>query len=137
MTRALIDTNIIIDIACERQPFYADSARVFELIDEEKLQVFLSATIVTDIYYLLRKELGKQETFLFLKDLLQVAEVLAVDSNIILKALYSESLDFEDEVQTRVALENEVDIIITRNTKDYNDEIIKALSPKEFLDSVQ
>lgn len=138
MTKALIDTNIIIDIACEREPFFNDSVAVFEMIDSQKLQAYLSASIVTDVFYLLRKELGKQQTISFLKDLLQITEVLAVDKEIVLKALYSESNDFEDEIQTQTALENDLDMIITRNTKDYKAErFLKIVTPQEFIKEME
>ncbi len=134
MIKALIDTNIIIDIACERQPFFKDSATVLEMIDRQKLQVYLSASIVTDVFYLLRKELGKEETIKFLKDLLQIMEVLSVDKTIVLKALYSESNDFEDQIQTQVALENELDMIITRNIKDYKPKrFLRIITPHDFI----
>lgn len=57
MIKALIDTNVIIDIAGERQPFYNDAVAVFEMIDSQKLQAYVSASIVTDVFYLLHKEL--------------------------------------------------------------------------------
>ena len=134
MIKALIDTNIIIDIACERQPFFKDSAAVLEMIDRQKLQAYLSASIVTDIFYLLRKELGKQKTIKFLKDLLQIMEILAVDKTIVLKALYSENNDFEDQIQTQVALENELNMIITRNIKDYKSErSLRIITPQDFI----
>jgi len=49
-------------------------------------------------------------------------------------ALYSGYIDFENAVQTQVAIENNIDVIIIRNTKDYRQlKEIQALTPTELL----
>lgn len=134
MKKALVDTNVIMDIACRREPFYDDSAGVFTKIDKNKLQGYVSASIVTDVFYLLQKDIGKENALSFLKDLLKIVDVLAVDKEVILKALYSGSIDFEDSVQTHVALQNGLDIIVTRNVKDYDTgKNVRVLTPHELM----
>ncbi|SRR5690554_1411482 len=138
MKRALIDTNVIMDIACFRQPFFDDSSAIFEMIDENRLQGYLTATIVTDIFYLLNKDIGQQKTLDFLKELLNILEVLAVDKEIILKALYSGTADFEDAVQTQTALHNNLDLIITRNSKDFEQfKALRVLTPRELIEEIE
>ena len=56
MKQALIDTNIILDIALKRRPFFDASAKIFDLIDKNLLSGFVTATTITDIYYIFRKE---------------------------------------------------------------------------------
>lgn len=74
-----------------------------------------------------------------MKDLLQIIEVLAVDKkDIVLKALYSESNDFEDEIQKHTALENDLDMVITRNAKDYkSDNFLRIVTPQEFIKEIE
>lgn len=137
MKKALIDTNVIMDIACHRQPFFDDSSGIFEKIDENRLQGYLSASIITDVFYLLQKDLGQQKALDFLKDLLKIVDVLAVDKEIVFKALYSDNPDFEDAIQTEVALQNNLDLIITRNTKDYKQlKNLQVLTPHEFMEEM-
>jgi predicted nucleic acid-binding protein len=134
MIKALIDTNIILDIALERHRFYQDAADIFRKIYEQKLQGYISASSVTDIYYCLRKTNGKVQTVTFLRKLLKVIDIADVDKSVILNALYLDWNDFEDAVQSQTAIKNELDVLITRNTKDYHKTgKIKVFTPSDFL----
>ncbi len=53
--KIMCDTNIILDVMLERQPFAEDSYKVLILCEEHRLESFVSASSVTDIYYLARK----------------------------------------------------------------------------------
>ena len=48
-------------------------------------------------------------------------------------ALASNFKDFENAIQYHTALENNLDIIITRNTKDFKNSVIPILTAKEYL----
>ena len=73
-----------------------------------------------------------QKSFYILK-LIQIIEVLSVDKQTIISALQLKWTDFEDAVQAQVATENDMDVIITRNTKDFQKSMkTKVLTPKEF-----
>ena len=119
MNRVLIDTNIIVDIATRREPFFEHSSKILELAIEEKIIAYVSASAVTDMFYILQKENGKSNTMQFLKELFEFIDILGVDKTIIINALNSDWKDFEDAVQGNVAANNSLDIIITRNTKDF------------------
>ena len=45
--------------------------------------------------------------------------------------------DYEDATQYRSAIDEQVDCIVTRNTKDYKDSIIEVLSPNEFFNKME
>ncbi len=131
--RLLLDTNIILDIALYREPHFQDSATVFKKIDNKLVFGFVTATTVTDIYYISKKGKGHNEAIEFIANLLQIVDVLGVDKEVILSSIESEFLDFEDAIQSIVSSFNNIDIIITRNTKDFLNSEIKAISPSEFL----
>jgi len=132
MKKVLLDTNVVLDIALQRPNFYEHAKNIFNLIKQNKIIAFVSATTVTDIFYVLKRE--KLDAFKYLKELLKIIDVLNVDKEIILTALYSGWIDFEDAVQSQVAIENNVDIIVTRNTKDFQkSENIEVLTPKDFI----
>jgi len=134
MIKALIDTNVIIDVGRNRLPFYHDSAEIFRLIDENVLHGFVSSSIITDIFYLLQKDEGKEKALNFLKALVEVVDVLSVDKDTINAALASGWTDFEDAVQTQVAIENDMDVIITRNVKDFQHiKFVKTVTPHDFI----
>ncbi len=132
--KALIDTNLIIDIACNRQPFIEEAKAIFCRMDGQKLQGYVSASAITDIFYLLRKSKGEEPAFEFLKALLKVVHVLEVNEKTIQAALTSRRKDFEDAVQIEAAAQNGIDIIITRDGKGFKDAPIPVFTPREYLE---
>lgn len=129
-----IDTNIIIDYALIRQPFYDDADVIFSLIEQKKLEAYVSATTFTDIFYILKKPRGKEWTLIFLQQLLTICQISTVDEGIIKQALLKHYKDFEDDVQYHTALSNNLDAIVTRNPTDYPpNTTITILTPKQLL----
>ena len=53
--KIMCDTNIIIDMLLEREPFADASCKVLTLCEEHRIDGFVSASSITDIYYLVRK----------------------------------------------------------------------------------
>lgn len=134
--RVLIDTNVILDFVLNRAPFADDAILFFQHVEYHTFSAVVSASTVTDIFYLLQKE--KIDAIAFLKDFLSAVDILGVDKTIVMCALYSGWTDFEDAVQAQVAIDNNIDAIITRNTKDYRRlERIQALTPKELLQKIR
>jgi len=133
MKKVLFDTNIILDIALEREPFFEEAFKLFELIDKREIIGNVTASTITDIYYISKKEKGHKKAIDFIKNLIEVVEVIGVDKDIIIKALCSDIKDFEDAIQTSAAEMNEIEIIITRNEKDFSNSTLKIISPKGFL----
>lgn len=136
MIKVLLDTNIILDIALKRPHFYDNAARIFKKIDEGKTRAFVLASAITDIFYILQKESGKEKALHFLMKLIQVIDVAGVDRKVIVDTLASGRNDFEDAVQICAAQRNDIDIIVTRNTKDYERSKMKIFSPADFLKSL-
>jgi predicted nucleic acid-binding protein len=135
MTKVLFDTNIILDIALKRESFFEDAFKLFSLIDQKKIIGIITASTITDIYYISKKEKGHTESINFIKGLIEVVEVIGIDKDIIIKALTSGMQDFEDAIQTCAAELNEIEVIITRNKKDFTNTSLKILTPREFLKS--
>lgn len=133
MKKVLFDTNIILDIALKREAFFEDAFNLFNLIDQKKIFGNITATTITDIYYISKRERGHDKSIEFLKSLVEVVEVIGIDKDIIIQALFSEMKDFEDAVQTSAAELNDIEIIITRNKKDFTNTSLKILTPNEFL----
>jgi len=134
MIKALIDTNVIIDLFLGREPFCRDTEIIFKKISDKKVEGYISASAVTDIFYLLKKAKGKSDATNYILKLIKIVEILSVDKQTIINALLYNWHDFEDAVQAQVAIGNEMDVIITRNTKDFQKtKEVKVLTPKEFI----
>jgi predicted nucleic acid-binding protein len=132
--KVLIDTNVVLDFALSRHPFYEEAKTIFHIIGSEKIHGYISASAVTDIFYLTRKSLGWQMAIDFILTLIEVIDVLSVDKNTITKALLSGWTDFEDAVQAQAAIENDLDVIITRNVKDFQRmKKVKVFTPQNFI----
>lgn len=135
--KLLIDTNIILDIALDRQPFVKHATLLFKTAQKREFMLFISATTVTDIYYITRKNRDKDTALAFLKDLLQFVNVASVDKDVVLKSLESEMADFEDAIQAFSAKDEGITTIITRNEIDFKQSGLSIFNPESFLKSLQ
>ena len=136
--RDVIDTNVILDVLLKRSPFYEAAIEVLKLSVREDIQEFVSASAITDIYYIAYKNMrDKAVVRELLKKLLLIVSVAGVSEEEIQKALELGWKDFEDSVQYSVALLNEMNGLITRNVKDYSSSEIQVWEPNQFLELVQ
>lgn len=133
MRKVLFDTNIILDIALKRHPFFDDALEMFGLIDRKIIIGSVTATTITDIYYISRKAKGDADSINFIKGLIEVVDIVGVDKNVIINALASGLKDFEDGIQASASELNGVEVIITRNKDDFANARLKIATPKEFL----
>lgn len=85
-----LDSNIILDIFLKNKDFYEESRKVLNLADSAAIDYFISAASLTDIFYILNKHLkNKEETKLYLKDLLEIVSIAGIDESCIRNALNS------------------------------------------------
>ena len=132
--KILIDTNIILDVMLRREPFYKLSLEILGLTKKDDVEEYISASAITDIYYLAYRQLrDKGKVKKLMKELLTVVSVASVSEQEIENALSLELNDFEDSVQYSVAYLQEMDGIVTRNPSDYKDAKMKVWKPEEFL----
>lgn len=97
------------------------------------ISAHVSASSVTDVYYLARRELRDRNLALqLLKNFLKIVKVAAVSEKEIESALNLSWRDFEDAVQYSAAKSNEMDYIITRNTEDFSGSEIAVVTPEDF-----
>ena len=131
--KVLIDTNIIIDYLDDRAP-YADNAEIIlNLCEKGKLTGVLTASSVTDIFYIMRKKTGREKALVSLKLLFSVFDVAEVGKNDLLRAMESTITDFEDALMAVCAKRVKAACIITRNVRDYADSPVSAMLPEDFL----
>lgn len=120
MTKVLIDTNIIIDLLSKRKDFYYDAAELMSSADKNEIQLFISSLTIANANYILSKHLSEQKAREVLRKFKVLVEILSLDEKVIDLALSDDQFkDFEDGLQYYSALEGYIDIIITRNKKDF------------------
>jgi len=134
--KVLIDANVVLDILLNNTAFSAGSMAVFAYAEQNRFAGYISASAVTDIYYIARKRLGKTIALEAIKKMLKVFQPATVTSDDIYKALDLAWGDFEDSVQFIVGTNLSVDCIITRNTGDFASSSIPAITPEQFIETV-
>ena len=135
--KLLIDTNVILDYLSVNQGFQEYAEQVIELGVVGEAIELVSASAITDIYYVLRRALKDKELAMSrLKDLRKIISILPVTEENIDTAINRNWRDFEDAVQYSVAEANHVDYIITRNVNDFEEQKILSMEPKEFMEKV-
>lgn len=134
MKKLLIETNIIIDLLSKRKGVYDDVAQLFSKADQDKLKLTISSLTFANTNYILSKLRSAKDAREILQKFRVLVELLPLNDKITELALSDESfLDFEDGLQYYSALENDIDIIISRNKKDFKSSKLPVLTSKEFL----
>lgn len=133
MKRVLFDSDVLLDILARRQPFIVASARALNTVMQNQVQGYVSGHAVTNIFYILRRQVGNEIARELLAKLLQHLQVASVTDEVIRQALNSSIKDFEDAVTSAAALTAGLEIIVTRNTPDFVVSLVPAMLPDEFL----
>lgn len=136
MKRVLFDSDVLLDILAQRQPFVLASARALDTVMKQQAQGYISGHAVTNIFYILRRPIGSEVARRLLDRLLQQLEVASVTDKVIRQALNSSIADFEDAVTSSVAIAANLEIIVTRNKPDFAASLIPAMLPEEFLNTI-
>ncbi len=131
--KLFIDSDIILDIALSRDPHHISSSVILSLIEAKLLEGFTSSTVISNLYYILRKLESHKAAVDFISKLRLIIKILPVTDETIKLALESKFKDFEDALQYYTSLLNNIDYLITRNVKDYSRTGIKVHTPDEFI----
>lgn len=131
--KALLDTNVLLDVLLDRAPFVNDSAKVMDQAATSGIEGYVCATTVTTLDYLMNQQMSKQKSASLLRKLLDVFQVAPVNRWVLDQAIDSRLQDFEDAVIEQSAYLCGVDYIVTRNLKDYKKSVVPAIDPSRFL----
>ena len=137
MKSIFLDTNIVLDLLAHRMPFYTEAAKLFSLADKKKVNLSISALCLADINYILSRQNSEMEVRKILRKFKVLVNVLPLDDKITDLALNSEFRDFEDAIQYFTAIENDQDIIVTRNQPDFKESEIPVMTAGEFIKSLK
>jgi predicted nucleic acid-binding protein len=137
MTDIFIDTDVIIDFLIDRKPHSREAAIIFTLIEQKKLKGYVSSLTFSNLYYVLRKVESHNKVIAKLESISRLLTILKVDQQIIKDSIASRFADFEDSIQYNCALDyKKIDVLITRNTKDFKTAEIPIMTPADYLKMV-
>ena len=133
MNKVFVDTDVILDLLAQRIPFFHFSAVLFTFAEMKKLELYTSPLILSNTFYILRKQLGNNEAKNALRKLRILLHVIDSSESIIDKALNSDFTDFEDAIQYYTVLEHGIKIILTKNVRDYKNASVIVQTPEAYL----
>ena len=131
--RVLIDTNVILDLLCDRVGFAQDAEILFKLCETKQIEGFVSALSIPNIVYIMRKELDKERIGEIIQTLTSILTVVDLKGGDIPKAATLPMDDFEDALQSVCASRIRANFIVTRNGKDFVNSKVPAVKPGELL----
>jgi len=134
--KVLFDTNVVLDVLLDRQPFSDSSAQLMSLVEASEMQGFLCATTVTTIHYLMAKSLDAKSAIKHIRLLLSLFEIAPVNRAVVENALECDFSDYEDAVVVEAARHAGVEYIITRNIKDFKKSPVPAYTPLGFIQAL-
>jgi predicted nucleic acid-binding protein len=136
MKHVLIDTDVLLDTLLLREPFSQNAIQIIKECELGRLEGFITPVILANAYYIMRKHFQDDSVRLSLKRLLRIINVIQINKSEILQALNSDFKDFEVALQNYSAENSDViDIILTRNIKDYKHSKLVVMTPELFLSS--
>ena len=135
--RILLDTNVVLDFILKRPDFYLEANELFVRLQNLEYEGYVSPITPINCFYTGRKEIGKDAALASVEALLTVVKICPTDKTVMQNALSLGFSDYEDAVQCASAMAENLDAIVTRNSKDYKKSPIPVYSPVEFLDIVQ
>lgn len=133
MEHIFVDTNIVIDLLAKRVPFYKEAQDLFTLSDKKEVQLHISSLTFANAYYAIVRHYKYVDAKKYLAKFKILVNILSLEDKAIELALASEFNDFEDGLQYFVAMDNNADVIITRNKKDFKSSKIPVMTAGEYL----
>jgi len=132
MKRVFVDTNVVLDVLLQRDGFWLDSMKIFQLAELGKVKAYVSASSMTDVFYVAKKKLSLFVARQAIEKLLTLFEVVSVDGEDLSGALSVPIDDFEDALQAYCAKKAHANILLTRDTEGFPSIGIAVMTPADF-----
>ena len=134
--KILIDTNVILDVLCNRADFVEDSLKVFKYCEADRIDGYISALSIPNIVYIMRKELDGERVKEILTALTSIFTVVDLRERDLLRAADWNFPDYEDALQAVCASRIKANYIVTRNIKDFKYSPVPAVKPSELFERI-
>ena len=129
-----IDTDVVLDFLLDREPFSTFASIIFSLSEEKEVKAYISPLTISNSYYILRKLASHTKVVKNLQKLLLITNITSIGKNDVVLALNSNFKDLEDALQHFSAISHaKVDVILTRNLKDYKHSEVPAMTPETYI----
>jgi predicted nucleic acid-binding protein len=133
VTTLLVDTNVVLDVVLNRQPWAGDAAALLDAVAKGRAQGFIAGHAVTTVDYIVDRQHDHATAATAVSDLLQLLSVVPLGTADFQRALGLALRDFEDGVQAAACLQVSADYLVTRNPKDFQGAPVTTRAPGEVL----
>ena len=129
----LLDTDVLIDVALDREPHAAAAAALLERVELGAERAAVAWHSLSNLHYLVEPARGDAETREFIVELVAFVSVAVTDTDSIRYAAGLPMDDFEDAMQVAAARACGARYVVTRNLRDYERSPIPAVGPQQLL----
>jgi predicted nucleic acid-binding protein len=129
----LLDTNVVLDVLLNRDPWQVEASALWRAVDEGRLTGYLPASAVTDIFYVARRLTDIARARQVVQVCLDAFNIATVDRAVLERAQALSGSDYEDNVQIACAELNELDAIVTRDSSGFEGSPVAVWSPAQCL----
>ena len=133
MSRLLIDTNILLDLAAPDRPGKTDVEQLIRLCNGGGDMAMVCPMSLKDVYYIMSKAYGEPTARSWIEKLTKLVVIAPVSAEECLKALYDGEPDYEDGIVRATAELEDAHFIITRDKAAYRDSHVRAIDAGEYL----
>jgi len=136
--RVLLDTNVIVDVLQQREPWREDGEAIFIAAAMNQITACVTAKQIADIHYMTKKlfkgqphvdNLAKQ-IIGKLMSFMEIEDTCAADCQ---TAMGINNNDFEDAMLMACAARESMEYIVTRNTEHFKSSSIPVAAPADFV----
>lgn len=131
--KLLIDTNVVLDVVLDREPWVEDATALLDAIAGGRAEGHIAGHTVTTVYYIVERARSRSVAATAVNDLLQLLNVVPLGRADFQRALGLDLRDYEDGVQAAAGLQVGIDYLVTRNAKDFKGAPVMPRSPGEIL----
>lgn len=132
----LIDTDVLIDVALDRQPFSDAASELLDRLQTGPKRAFVAWHSLSNFYCLVTPAGGGSDARDFITELIRFVAVADCGTEAIVFAAGLGMEDFEDAMQVAAARACGARFVVTRNARDFRRSPIPAITPAEALESL-
>ena len=129
----LFDTNVVLDVLLQRQPWVIESKAVWQALDEQRVIGYITAAALTDVFYIARRATNLTVAHEAVQTCLETFQICTVDRQALEQAVALPGSDFEDNLHIACATIAGLDAIITRDKTGFKIAALSVLTPAELL----
>ena len=136
--KVVVDNNVIIDALKPNPQFESNAQQILRLASVKKIDGFVSANSLTDIFYVLRKAHGANQAKIMIQKLILILDVIGIDPVDCIDALSLPMSDFEDAIIAVCAKKIGADSIVSRDERLIKSETsVRVVTPEQLLEEVK